>query len=386
MSPVEDYALGLDGLRLLAQRDFLNWWKQTEHLEFLDRKKALEEPWAAIVGAYGEQAAHLAADYLFLQRSLDESLRELEYPEVADPVGFDQAVSAYRAGMWVEDPRAVSVGVLDARKTALSGILNRLAVDPARKTVEINVAKAGTRYARVPEPGACSWCLMLASRGAAYVGSQSAFGEMGRYHDNCRCLAIEAKSEAALPRINKDLLKTRATLDRELGHPAGVNDWRQFVTARRQQAGMDVEWPRLQYAKIPHYIGDGKSTVFPGEDLPSLAKMPGHVLHGWTDKGKGGRSGWPHTEDLRQGHRWDSERVNASKFPRDWSDQKIVDAVRDVLENPTWFEKKPVARIVWGDVDGVLVRVEYNVLNDGTVVFNKAHPTKAISRKARRRD
>ena len=35
------------------------------------------------------------------------------------------------------------------------------------------------------------------------------------------------------------------------------------------------------------------------------------------------------------GHGWDSQRPGASKFPlgEGWSDQKIVDAVRDLLES-----------------------------------------------------
>lgn len=57
-------------------------------------------------------------------------------------------------------------------------------------------------------------------------------------------------------------------------------DWRRWVDATRQQAGQDTMWPRLKYVRIPRYEGDGMSSVFPGEKLPPLDKMPGHVLHG----------------------------------------------------------------------------------------------------------
>jgi hypothetical protein len=47
------------------------------------------------------------------------------------------------------------------------------------------------QWRRVPRPGACDFCLMLATRGAAYRTRESAlFTEDGRrYHDFCRCTA-----------------------------------------------------------------------------------------------------------------------------------------------------------------------------------------------------
>lgn len=126
------------------------------------------------------------------------------------------------------------------------------------------VLKAGTAYARVPEPGACAFCLMLGSRGAAYT-SDSVFGELGRYHDNCRCLGIEVKTDADLPRLNRDLMGVSEMLDREFDGSVTVNEWRQYITARRQQLGQNVEWPRLQYCRVPRYKGDGFSAVFTGE-------------------------------------------------------------------------------------------------------------------------
>lgn len=54
-----------------------------------------------------------------------------------------------------------------------------------------------TRYARVPSPGACSFCLMLATKGAVYYkdsfssgdSSSSRFNALGeaRVHRNCKC-------------------------------------------------------------------------------------------------------------------------------------------------------------------------------------------------------
>lgn len=366
-----DYAMSLDGLRTLAQRDLLAWWKETEGLGFIEQKHLLLEPFASIVAQYGEQAAYAAADYLFLERSLDDTLRELEYPEIADPVGFEQAKGAYQSAMWVDNVEDTAARSLALQK--LQGITNRLVAAPARETVGLATLKAGTMYARVPEPGACAFCLMLGSRGAVY-SKDTVFKEMEQYHDNCRCLAIESKTENDLPRINRDLMDLSDTLNKEFGHSVTVNDWRQVMTARRQQAGQNVKWPRLQYCRIPHYRGDGMSRVFPGEKLPPLDRMPGHVLHGWRDRPSRDGRGWPHDESLADGHRWDSQRPGASKFPKDWTDQKIIDAVRDALENPDYFLAGPVKRTVWREIDGVTVKVEYNVRPDGIVSFSTSYP------------
>ena len=160
----------------------------------------------------------------------------------------------------------------------------------------------------------------------------------------------------------------------------------------REQAGQNAEWPRLEYVRAPRYIGDGVSSVFPGEKLPPLDRVSGHVLHGWRDLSAGDRKrlergelvqGWPHEESLADGHRWDSERVKASLFPRSWSDQQIVDAVRDTLEAPDSYYSRPTGRVVWRDFGDVLLEVRYNVIPDGTITFNTAHPVERRHKHAR---
>ena len=112
----------------------------------------------------------------------------------------------------------------------------------------------------------------------------------------------------------------------------------------------------------------GVSSVFPGEKLPPLDRVSGHVLHGWRDLSAGDRKrlergelvqGWPHEESLADGHRWYSERAKASLFPKSWSDQQVVDAVRDAIENPSWTRATDYSREVWREIDGVVVYAKY---------------------------
>ncbi|WP_350223491.1 EndoU domain-containing protein [Corynebacterium pseudodiphtheriticum] len=72
-----------------------------------------------------------------------------------------------------------------------------------------------------------------------------------------------------------------------------------------------------------------------------------------------------HLASTRAGHRWDSQRPGASKFPREWSDQKIVDTVRDLLESEeVKARKKGKKRTILGRIDGVKMRAAYYIIND----------------------
>ena len=217
-----DYQIALDQLRQLAQRDLLTWWKlgRDEHLGYTELTRLMREPFAAIVETYGEQASYAAADYLFLERSFDDELRKLPYPELSDPVGFDDASrSFYWAMSTVQEEQSAEALALATRK--LAGVLNRLVLQPGRETVGGATLKAGTRFARVTEPGACAFCLMLAGRGAVYLDSTHGAGQ--QWHDNCRCLAIEVKHDRDLPQLNKDM-------DRE---------WSEFLAYRSKVAGTE---------------------------------------------------------------------------------------------------------------------------------------------------
>lgn len=84
------------------------------------------------------------------------------------------------------------------------------------------------------------------------------------------------------------------------------------------------------------------------------------------------------------GHTWDSKREKVSRFPRDWSDQKIANAIRDTLESPSYFSRGRVRRTVWKEIDGVLVEAGYNRIPDGNVVFTTAYPVMELPKGAKR--
>ncbi len=139
------------------------------------------------------------------------------------------------------------------------------------------------------------------------------------------------------------------------------------MTAGRE-GSRAVRWPPIPGLRYPGYSrtdenGVGWSTVFMDrsgrpEPLPSLTRMPGHVLYGWgSDDGE-------HLLGARRGHRWDSVRPGATVWGRHWSDQRIVDAIRDTVELPRHrIAPHPLSeyRFVRREVDGVLIEARWDV-------------------------
>ncbi|AEX45161.1 hypothetical protein CDHC01_2110 [Corynebacterium diphtheriae HC01] len=123
--------------------------------------------------------------------------------------------------------------------------------------------------------------------------------------------------------------------------------------------------------------------AFPGEPLPKeLNRLVGHVLYGWRDRPRRGEVDYPHTENIRMGHTWDSKR-DVSKFDKSWSDQNIVDAIVATLENPDYALSGKVKRVVWKDIHGTTVRVSYNVCLMVGVISDRAY-SDTPDRKAKR--
>jgi hypothetical protein len=115
-------------------------------------------------------------------------------PRPADPPPVEQIAQAVDWAvqpLWsaevLADPttEAGSTAIADA-KARLAASSERLVLDTGRNTVIDNALadRKAKGWARVPEPGACSFCLMLATRGAVYRSEQAADFKS---HDNCRC-------------------------------------------------------------------------------------------------------------------------------------------------------------------------------------------------------
>jgi hypothetical protein len=78
---------------------------------------------------------------------------------------------------------------LQAVQSTVQGVVERNVLDTGRMTI-INAVQSDRKakgWARETEPGCCSFCAMLAVRGAVYRSEDSASFES---HNNCRCFAV----------------------------------------------------------------------------------------------------------------------------------------------------------------------------------------------------
>lgn len=389
------YQRNLDTLEKAALIDLQDWWEQGNRYDrdpytLLD---ASTQPFYAIAKKYGDRAAAYAVNYLIMSRSLDDELRFLPRPTMAEISTFEQVQNNLS---W-----AINTSIADgtfqdlAAFKKLKGIMTRIVLNGARDTVLEATRRDGTYYARIPEPGACPFCLMLSSRGAVYTkDTVTQTKAMTKYHDHCRCIGVEATEGqfGGLPPVNRELRElwdANVGADAEEYWPSEKRraEWRNLIiTMRRAKTQSDnpVKWPPINGIKTPSYSWSARYTTFgKPEPLPKLDKMPGHVLYGWKDGNLPTLNGEPvsygreaHTKSDRQGHRWGSTRPGATVFPKDWSDQKIVDAVAETIEDPDEykiFEGESIGRTVRKTVDGVEIEAHW-IVRDGHAKFINAKP------------
>lgn len=202
---VDDAGAFQDAMELLQLRlgqDFLNVWGSIPDGWSDERKfKYLVQNLSDLQLVYGDSATTLAAEFLNLLRD------GADLPMVlAEPANREQIKAS--VGWAMSKPETQQL---------LWGSMQRMAMQSYRETIQLSAWEAGNGFARVPEPKACSFCLMLASRGAVYYSKEAALsvggGKYGKrsstkrrtgepYHDHCRCDVIEVSERSGLTEAN----------------------------------------------------------------------------------------------------------------------------------------------------------------------------------------
>lgn len=134
---------------------------------------------------------------------------------------------------WAAQPLWGKSDIATAEKR-LEAVIERLVLNTGRDTIvgAVEQDRRALAYARVPEPACCSWCAMLATRGAVYKSAQSA-GDEHAYHDHCRC-HVEPVFTAYEPTAQIRQWQSEWThLKRELGHSPSLNEWRKHFDGLR---------------------------------------------------------------------------------------------------------------------------------------------------------
>lgn len=179
-----------DGIAALVERDLLDFLGALDFGRPEAVQAALFDYVPVLVSEYGDVAATVAADW-FDEVRAEEGVRGRFRAPLAPTVPAEQVNSRLGYATRVSGPLWLGDS---ATLTAFLGMMaNEYALQPGRDTVMEAAHKDNAAYARVPEPGACKFCLMLASRGFVY--SKSTVGDSKKFHGKCRCNAMPVWDE-----------------------------------------------------------------------------------------------------------------------------------------------------------------------------------------------
>lgn len=185
LDEVAAFRTAIGDVTTLAVRDVESLLLSLDASDPIGLRDALYELLPVVVQQYGGISAQLAEEWYVELRSQVERAR---YAAATTEWSPDRA----QLDAMVRRAMGPLFGQSDSTVLALlSGSVQRLVADAARGAVIANVQRDKIRvgWARVPQPGCCAFCAMLASRGADY-GSKDTAGF--KSHDACRCVAAPA--------------------------------------------------------------------------------------------------------------------------------------------------------------------------------------------------
>lgn len=180
-----------DGIAALVNRDILAFMNRLDPSRPEGVKADLFEYVPTLIAQYGDIAATVAADWYDELREAEGIPGRFQAP-MADLVPLE--VVNGRLGYATRQDGPLYAGALDVLTDFVATVANEYALQPGRDTVMQAAHKDKAAYARVPERGACKFCLMLASRGFVY--SKSTVGDSKKFHGKCRCNAMPVWDEA----------------------------------------------------------------------------------------------------------------------------------------------------------------------------------------------
>lgn len=139
----------------------------------------------ALVHRYGSAQALAAAEY-YLEARAAAGVTGKFTPVHADPAPPEQVQAAVEwatRGLWSTEPDPEPALVMT------QGAAQRMALDTGRDTIlgAVRDDRKAIGWAREPKPGACYFCLLMATRGAAYKSKKTASFEA---HDHDRCVPV----------------------------------------------------------------------------------------------------------------------------------------------------------------------------------------------------
>ncbi|WP_104150972.1 VG15 protein [Mycobacterium intracellulare] len=182
----------------LAVQDLAPIWR----LPTADITQALFDIVPGIVQKWNLAAASVAADWYDHLRETDAVAGHFTaiVPDIGDQGAQALAgwgAEAFKAPVEHEPVELDQLSPVESARNRVEGGLQKRLVNAANLTVtESSKADPQARgYMRRTRPGACKFCLMVASRGAVYTKATATFA----CHEHCHCEAVPAWGGKALP-------------------------------------------------------------------------------------------------------------------------------------------------------------------------------------------
>lgn len=277
------------------------------------------------INRYADAANKLASDYYSSVRDLWAQYGETDMPEYNPPtITADRAVWQMEGGfnntdfmgLRYKDVIPDENGIMHNRagksidelwptftdEEQAFGYVQNLMQTVGRLTMQRAVANDPTkpRWARVPRGAkTCAFCLMLASRGFAYL-SEDAAGRQMQYHADCDCDIVPSWGSAKLKDYDPDKYYE---MYQAAEAAAGENgDWHDALAQLRRIYHDDVKDGVLETSK-----------PWPDDVIQISGKVWSHIFDGHG----------PSTRIPKKTH-----------FPDEWSEEEVKWAVRETICNP----------------------------------------------------
>lgn len=172
-----------------------------------------------IIGYYADGSSALAADFYDQEREAAAAAGRF----VAEPVVLDRAEKIRRAIAWSTEPVIAGTGDVVVVEARLAEVVQLETARPYRDTIVTNRRRdpQGEGWRRVAS-GGCSFCRMLADRGAVYKAETARFAS----HPHCHCTA-------------QPVFK---------GQPGDEADVMQYMASKRRRTAADRERVRAYLA------------------------------------------------------------------------------------------------------------------------------------------
>lgn len=159
-------------------------WSQIDYADLNKSIPLFTRLMFALTHRYGQASATLAVRAYIADR-IAAGVHSPFTPRIAP---LPPAEQVGRTVNWAVQPLTAPKPNPELAKSQVEGSITRLVQNVGRQTI-VDSAHADTKargWARVPEPGCCSFCALLSTRGAVYKHEKQADFLT---HNNCRCHA-----------------------------------------------------------------------------------------------------------------------------------------------------------------------------------------------------